>query len=383
MSMEYRPAQDKEMREFYYSGRIGFGRSLAVEEVDRDLQDPLVQSEQTLCAFDDGVLAAKMLTLPLGIYWNGAVVDCGGITAVSTLPSHRRRGHVRELLRRSFITMRESGQSLALLWASMAAIYQRFGFGMAFASLSCSFDARRLRFVDAIECPGRIDILDVTNAISEVNDAYHRFAAERTTALRRDDVWRARLSRLLIRPRGDTGSAPLLVAAYREAATVLGYVVYGIERLGPGRPMPRSDHITVHELVWLNAAAHEPLFNTWAPMIWLRTFGFVCSPLMIRYSTKPRIRGCSDSAYRTAPCSALSISSRRSNLEASMRTATSHFRLSMTSVPGTAERGSSRLKVAGDSWTRPIKRRSSSCRRGFWRCSPRALSLRRLLPAWG
>jgi hypothetical protein len=91
MSMEYRPAQDKEMREFYYSGRIGFGRSLAVEEVDRDLQDPLVQSEQTLCAFDDGVLAAKMLTLPLGIYWNGAVVDCG---ALPPFPRCRRTGGV-------------------------------------------------------------------------------------------------------------------------------------------------------------------------------------------------------------------------------------------------------------------------------------------------
>jgi predicted acetyltransferase len=261
MSVEYRPAQDKEMREFYYSGRIGFGRSLAVDEVDRDLLDPLIHSEQTLCAFDGGVLAAKMLTLPLAIFWNGAVVECGGVTAVSTLPSHRRRGHVRELLRRSFVTMRDSGQTLSLLWASMSAIYQRFGFGLAFASRSCSFDARRLRFVDAIECPGRIDILAAGNAVSEVDDAYHRFAEQRTTALRRDGSWRERLTRQLIHPRGDAGGAPLLVAAYEEAGTILGYVVYGIERDGRGRPAPRSDRITVHELVWITPAAHRALIQ--------------------------------------------------------------------------------------------------------------------------
>jgi Predicted acetyltransferase involved in intracellular survival and related acetyltransferases len=109
MSLEFRPAEPKEMREFFYSGRLGFGRSVAVDEVDRDLQDPLILPERTLCAFDDQVLAAKMVTLPLKLYWNGPTIDCGGVTAVSTLPSHRRRGYVGELLRRSFAAMRDAG----------------------------------------------------------------------------------------------------------------------------------------------------------------------------------------------------------------------------------------------------------------------------------
>jgi predicted acetyltransferase len=259
MSLEFRPAEPKEMREFFYSGRLGFGRSVAVDEVDRDLQDPLILPERTLCAFDDQVLAAKMVTLPLKLYWNGPIIDCGGVTAVSTLPSHRRRGYVGELLRRSFAAMRDAGQPVSLLWASMAAIYQRFGYGLAFASHSCRFDARRVTFVDEIDCSGGIRILDSSDAVANVDGAYACFAAQRTTALQHDDAWRARLSRELLRPRGDTSNGPLLVATYEEAGAVRGYVVYGIERAGPGRPAQRDDRITVHELVWLNPAAHRAL----------------------------------------------------------------------------------------------------------------------------
>src|SRR3712207_9436470 len=42
-----------------------------------------------------------------------------------------RSGLLRQIMTRSFAEQRERGQAIAILWASMAAIYQRFGYGLA------------------------------------------------------------------------------------------------------------------------------------------------------------------------------------------------------------------------------------------------------------
>ncbi|HTE84510.1 MAG TPA: GNAT family N-acetyltransferase, partial [Dehalococcoidia bacterium] len=185
------------MPEYFLSGRLGFGQSTARTEVERDVADAFIRPEWTLCAFDDGVLASKMATLPLRVYWNTRVIPCGGVTAVTTLPSHRRRGHLRELMARSFCIMHDAGQPIAMLWASMAAIYQRFGYGMAFATHTCTFDARQLSFVEEVVHPGNLSIISNAEAAAVTSDAYERFAVRRTTALKRDDDWRARLTREL------------------------------------------------------------------------------------------------------------------------------------------------------------------------------------------
>src|SRR5580700_10850455 len=110
MALEFRPARIEEMDEYVYSGRIGFGQSTAPEEIEQQRRERRLEPEWTLCAFDDGVLAAKMAILPFNISWNGRWIPCGGVTAVTTLPTHRRRGYVGELMRRSMAQMREAGQ---------------------------------------------------------------------------------------------------------------------------------------------------------------------------------------------------------------------------------------------------------------------------------
>ena len=70
MSVEYRAARPEEMREFAYSGRVGFGRSTLTAEIDHEVEEAVFDPSNTLCAFDDGVLAGKMAVLPLSLYWN-------------------------------------------------------------------------------------------------------------------------------------------------------------------------------------------------------------------------------------------------------------------------------------------------------------------------
>ena len=61
----------------------------------------------------------------------GGPVRAAGVTVVGVLPTHRRRGVLRELMRAQLDDVHERGEPLAVLWASEGAIYGRFGYGLA------------------------------------------------------------------------------------------------------------------------------------------------------------------------------------------------------------------------------------------------------------
>jgi len=59
------------------------------------------------------------------------VLPAAGVTFVSVLPTHRRRGVLRSLMLRQLADVRDRGEPLAILWASEAVIYGRYGYGRA------------------------------------------------------------------------------------------------------------------------------------------------------------------------------------------------------------------------------------------------------------
>ena len=264
MPTEYRPVRANELTDFVYSGSVGFGESTSEERIERlrARNEAGTRLEWTLAAFDDGILASKMLTLPFQVYWNRRQINCGGVTAVTTMPTHRRRGHLRELMTRAFATMHESGQPLAMLWASMAAIYQRFGYGTASRNWTYRFNPRDLRFVDEIPTPGRVRLVRGDTTPSVIGETYERFAAQRTPMLRRNvelvpgvSWWTdVRLHRW--RP----DQSPYLVAAYEEDGAVLGYAIYDVRQHDDWQPGPDQELI-VSDLVWLTPAAHRALIR--------------------------------------------------------------------------------------------------------------------------
>lgn len=254
MAVEYRPARPEEMREFAYGGAIGFGESTADSVIDHRVASGSRQPEWTLCAFDDGVMASKMATQPFVMRWNGRDIGCGGVTSVSTLPSHRRRGYLRELMTRAFATMREREQPVAMLWASMAAIYQRFGYGIAYPQHAADFDPRTVRFNDQIETPGRLRMVRGQEVLPALRDTYTRFAAPRTLALQRNDAF---WTNYRLR-HWNEDDPPSLYAIYEEAGETLGYVIYDIGRERRSGP---DQQVRVGELVWLTPGAHRALMQ--------------------------------------------------------------------------------------------------------------------------
>ena len=61
----------------------------------------------------------------------GGVADAAGVSLVSVLPSHRRRGILTDMMRHVVAGRSPAGEAIAILYASESGIYGRFGFGLA------------------------------------------------------------------------------------------------------------------------------------------------------------------------------------------------------------------------------------------------------------
>lgn len=142
-------------------------------EIDRMIFEP----ERSLAAIEDGRIvggnAAITMTLTVP---GGSAVRAAGISSVGVLPSDRRRGVSTDLMRRQLDDIRERGEPLSILTASEAAIYGRYGYGIASRCTKLDVEARRAAFVRGYEPQGRMRMVDRSEAETVMLDVVRRTA---------------------------------------------------------------------------------------------------------------------------------------------------------------------------------------------------------------
>lgn len=176
-----------DLEEFHRVGCASFGVRFdpAIVELRRRLIDPM----RFLLADVDGVAAGAAgsfrfdLTLPGG----GSVPVCG-VSDVGVLPTHRRRGLLTALLRRLLAEAAARGEPTAVLSASQATIYGRFGFGVAVRGRGVSVSASRSAFRDdAPVASGGLRLVDRPSAGAVLADVHRR--SRRCGTLSRSEAW--------------------------------------------------------------------------------------------------------------------------------------------------------------------------------------------------
>lgn len=253
MSIEIRSCRDPEELKRY--GEIVSYVFASTEGVDEELSNTL--PEWTTCAWVDGAMAATLGAFPFTMRLNGLPVPAGGVTAVGTLPTHRRQGLLRAVMTKALETMHEREQPLAILWASMGAIYQRFGYGLASSFVQYSFDPRFASFRDNEPAPGRVELLgSPEEALPTVKQVYIQWATPRNLCLHRSTaLWRAGT----LRPRKK--DAPVYSALYRNATgEARGHVVYATEEQPSNEPGP-DQVLTVQDFIALDVEAERGLWD--------------------------------------------------------------------------------------------------------------------------
>lgn len=254
MSIEFRAANASEMDQFgdltayAYAGAFGYGE----DNLARDANRP----EWTMCAFDGGNMVASYGTLPLTMRANGNAAALGGVTTVATAPEYRRRGLLREMTTRALALQREAGQSVAALWASQAAIYQRYGYCAATSQISYQIDSVDVRLLEPANDDYSVARDSLGTLMADIKAIYRQFIADRTGYLHRSSaLWQANF----LTETSDSG--PVHAALCRDANGELqGYLLYTLNSNKVAH-RARSQGLEIRDLVALNLDAYRAIWN--------------------------------------------------------------------------------------------------------------------------
>ncbi|WP_043640111.1 GNAT family N-acetyltransferase [Nonomuraea candida] len=185
--------------------------------------------DRTLAAFDGERIAGVTSVLSLTMTIPGTQLPVAGVTSVSVLPSHRRRGVLSSLMRRQLTDIRERGECVAALYASESSIYGRYGYGRAAGELSFRIDKSRSAFVPG--APGdpslRLRVAKPAEVRTELEKLFASVVAGRPGRYERDtqswDNW------LADEEPDQRGAGPLRSILAEDDGGVRGYALFRIK----------------------------------------------------------------------------------------------------------------------------------------------------------
>ncbi|MFD9123655.1 GNAT family N-acetyltransferase [Kitasatospora sp. NPDC059571] len=235
-----RPLAAEEWDGWYRRLEVAFGGAEEPAE-ERELWQALTEVDRSFVICEDGLPVGGggsfgfRMAVP-----GGAVVPCAGVTMVGVLPTHRRRGGLTVLMRRLLADVRGRGEALAVLTASEAGIYGRFGFGRGTWRLAVTAACREVA-LDADGAGVRLRLADPLESLPACEELYAGLVPLRPGMLERRPGWE-QLPRL--QAAGREGWSPLQCVLAEEPGTgrLLGYARYAVKGgwAEDGRPVGRA-----------------------------------------------------------------------------------------------------------------------------------------------
>ncbi len=251
------PAPD-ELRQFLEPLQAAFAAEFS--EGEFQAERALLEADRMVNAFDREdrrIGSAAAFTMQLSV--PGGEVEVSAITSVGVSPDQRRRGVLRRMLTWLLDDARAHEEAIAILWASEAAIYQRFGFGAA--TLGTSFEVDRSRIAFNAPIPPRDGIqfrlmtIDETMAVAP--PIYEAVRSRIPGSLvRSEGRWRLILSDEEWMRRGN---GPTYRAAIEVDGEPRGYAIYRVKPDWSARG-PQSTLLVV-EIVALDPEAEQRLWQ--------------------------------------------------------------------------------------------------------------------------
>ncbi|RLT27004.1 MAG: GNAT family N-acetyltransferase [Chloroflexi bacterium] len=206
-------------------------------------------------AFDGEQIVATGINVPMAITLpGGASLPMAAVTAITTRPTHRRRGLVTSMIGTLIDDAAAHGDPIAGLWASESVIYGRFGYGIAIEADSWELERQYAAFESSVAISGSVRMVDtVADARAAYEQVWQRaHAAQPGMPKRTDRMWDVRL---MTQGEGTIQFAVL----YEEAGRCDGYAFYRV-RPDSRDGLPQNE-VIIQELVTVTDAAHAALWR--------------------------------------------------------------------------------------------------------------------------
>jgi predicted acetyltransferase len=257
MAIEIRaPAAADELRAGMAVASTVFGEELQDDDFARHAT--LMHADRFLVAHDGASRVGTTGSLAFTMTIPGGELPTAGVTWVAVMPTHRRRGILTQLMRHQLDDVRERGEPLAILWASEAAIYGRFGYGVAAPSLLMSARSARFALRDDAGAVGSMRIVDVAEAKELVPPLHERVRKQIPGMVARSAEWWSTY-RFADPERWRNGAGPKTFAVYERDGAPEGFAQYRVKE-DWHEGFSRSE-LRVHEAFGLTPAAAREVWR--------------------------------------------------------------------------------------------------------------------------
>jgi predicted acetyltransferase len=225
VKIEYRVPSEDEFAAVLGTTHMAFGEELKDDDLERHRK--MMPLDRLLVAWDGGRPVGVTGSYLFELTTPGGSGKAAGVSWVGVLPSHRRRGILRELMLRQLDDVHERGEPFAILYASESVIYGRFGYGMAV--LGAQMDANRNAFAlrDDPGPRGSARLLTMEEAAERFPPLYERLRRTRPGYLTRSEDW-WRQYRLADPEHWRDGAGPKYYALLELDGKPAGFAMYRV-----------------------------------------------------------------------------------------------------------------------------------------------------------
>lgn len=236
-----RPLADDELLAWVRAVDRAFLRPRRTSEVGVDLRRRQFAGQRVSAAVDDGgggriVGSFRSFDAALPVP-GGTTVAADGVTSVTVAATHRRRGVLTTMMGAGLADARERGSALAVLIASEAPIYGRFGYGPATEACRWTLDSRATAFRPDPVRDGEVtlELVEDRDLRDVAPQVYAAAATQMPGAMPRGDLWWDTALHLVDVPGEDPERAQPAVLARDRSGRAAGYAVYRVEDASVGR----------------------------------------------------------------------------------------------------------------------------------------------------
>jgi predicted acetyltransferase len=234
VAYEIRTVGADDLADLYLAVSTAFGDSMN----DEALEDErfVIEYDRMIGVADNGQFVAGAgaysfeQTLP-----GNTTIPVAGVTWVGCLPSHRRRGILTSMMRHQLDDVVSRGESVAILTASEAVIYGRFGYGLSTQAVWAKVPKPRSAFFREPDVGGRMRFVwgdERAKVVPSVFDAWRR---ERPGSIDRSEgKWK---TFLVDRERDRNGASAMFTVVHEDdSGTADGYAWYRVRQTHDEKP---------------------------------------------------------------------------------------------------------------------------------------------------